>query len=94
MAVDLQRRSHLFDSASIGDDNLIGNLDCLILIVGDKNTGDTELADHLFQPAAQLLTHFRINCCKRLVQQQKLRIRRKGSCKCHTLTLSAESWLG
>ena len=94
MTVDLDGRSHLFDSATIGNDDLVRYLDCLVLVMGNENTGDTQLANHLFQPGSQFLPHLCINGGKRLVQQEQLRIRCKRSGKCHTLTLTAGKLTG
>ena len=40
LAVDFDRRSRLFDMSMVGYDDLICNLNCLILIMRDKNAGD------------------------------------------------------
>ena len=54
----------------------------------NKNTGNSQLLDHFFQPASQFLTNLCINRCKRLIQKQHLWIRCKGSGKCYPLSLS------
>ena len=63
LAVDFDRRSRLFDMSMVGYDDLICNLNCLILIVRDKNAGDADSRNHLPKPASKFLTYFCVNGC-------------------------------
>ena len=52
----------------IGDNDFIGNLNCFILIMCDKDTGNTKLCHHFLQPASDLASHLCIQRGKGLVQ--------------------------
>ena len=74
MLINFCRRPYLLHMTFIGNDNIICHLYCLILIVGNKNTGNTQLMNHTAKPLPQILSHLGINGGKRLIQQQKLRL--------------------
>ena len=56
--------------------------------MGNKNTGDSQLLDHILQPTSKLCTNLRINRRKRLIKKKQLRIRSKGSRKSNSLSLA------
>ena len=54
--------------AVIRNDDVIGHLHRLILVMGDKDTGDAQLMDGGPQPLSQFLAHLRIDGRKRFIQ--------------------------
>ena len=86
--VNLQRCSLLLDTSTVGNNDLICHLNSLILVMSNKNTGNSKLLDHILQPASKLCTDLCIDRSKRLIQQKQLRIRGKRSRKSNSLPLS------
>ena len=66
--INIQRRSHLFDSALVGDDDFICHFNGFILVVCDKDARYTQLFNHFLEPASQLLPYLCVNRCKRFIQ--------------------------
>ena len=58
-------------------DDLVRELERLLLVVGDEQTRDAELAVQLVEPAAKVLAHLRVERTERLVEQQHLGLRRE-----------------
>ena len=70
-------------------DDLVGELQRLLLVVGDEQARHAELAVQLVEPAAQVLAHARVERAERLVEQQHLRPRRERACQRDALALPA-----
>ena len=87
--VNFQRRSLLFNATTVCNDDLICHLNSFILVMRNENTGDSQLLDHILQPASKLCTDLCINSRKRLIQKKQLRIRSKGPGKSNSLSLAA-----
>ena len=73
--VDLVRAADLFDLAFVHDDDLVGELHRLLLVVGDQQAGHAQLTVKLIEPATQVLADLRIERAERFVQEQDLRAR-------------------
>ena len=72
---DLVGRPDLFDSAGIHDHNAVGYLNRFILIVGDKEGGNLELALELLDPAPEFFADHRIQSAEWFVQQENYAVR-------------------
>ena len=73
----------------VHDDDAVGELERLFLIVGDEDAGQADLVVQPPQPAAQLLPHFRVERAERLVEQQHRRLDRQRARQRHALALPA-----
>src|SRR5690606_32317160 len=85
---DLAGGAALLDPAGLHDDDPVSHLQCLGLVVGDKNGRDIELAMQLTQPTAQLLAYACVQCTEGLVQQENAGFNRECASQRHTLALS------
>ena len=74
MVVDLVGRADLLDPAVVHHHDAVGDLERLVLVVGDEHAGDVHLVVQPAQPAAQLLAHLRVERAERLVEQQHPRL--------------------
>ena len=86
--INLQWSSLLLDPSTVGNNNFIRHLNSFILVMGNKNTGDPQLLDHILQPASKLRTDLCIDRRKRLIQKEKLRIRSQSPGKSNSLSLT------
>ena len=66
--VQLGRLTGLFDTTIVHDQQLIGHLHGLVLVVGDEDRRDLDLAVELFHPLAQLGSHLSVECAERFVE--------------------------
>ena len=57
--------------------------------MSNKNTGDSQLLDHILQPASKLRTDLCIDRRKRLIQKKQLRIGSQCPGKSNSLSLAA-----
>ena len=57
--VELLRRPHLLDLPLVQHDDLVGDLERLLLVVGDEQAGDVDLVVEPAEPGAQLVAHLR-----------------------------------
>ncbi len=73
----------------VHDDDLVGDLDRLLLVVRDEDRRDVHLVVQPQQPLAQLLAHARVERAERLVEQQHLRLGRERARERHALPLAA-----
>ncbi|MNY07837.1 hypothetical protein D3C86_1406590 [compost metagenome] len=89
LAADLLRRALLYDFALIEDDNTIGKIERLFLVMRHENRGDAERIVNLAQPAAKVAAHIGVQRSERLIQQQHLGIDRKRTRQRHALPLPA-----
>ncbi len=65
-------RAHLLDLALVQDDDLVGHLERLLLVVGDEQAGDVDLVVELAEPGPQLVADPGIERPEGLVQQEDL----------------------
>ena len=89
LLVNLHGRAHLLDVTALQNDDIVGDLHGLILIMRDKDARDAELTNRPAEPAAQLLAHLRVDGRKGFVEQQQFRLRRERPRKGHALPLAA-----
>ncbi|MNO59880.1 hypothetical protein D3C76_504770 [compost metagenome] len=94
LVVDFLRRGVLLDLAVVHHRDAVGHQHGLVLVVGDHQGGDTQLALQLAQLGAQVLANPRIQRRHRLIQQQQRRCRRQGTRQGHTLLLAARKLAG
>jgi hypothetical protein len=91
---NLVGRTDLLDSATVQDGDTVGELQCLLLIVGDEQRGVTGAVVQIAQPAAQVVTRLRIKCAERLVEQQHPGLDREGAGKRDALALAGRELRG
>ena len=92
--VDLVGRALLLDPAVVHDDDAIGELERLLLVVRDEHAGHVQLVVEPAQPAAQVLAHLRVERAERLVEQQHPRLDRERAGERHALALAARELVG
>ena len=92
--VDLLGRAELLDPAAVHDRDPVGHRERLLLVVGDVDEGDADLALDSLQLHLQPLAELQVERAERLVQQQHLRQVHEGTREGHALLLPPESWLG
>jgi len=90
----LLRRGHLHNFSAIHEDDDIGQLQCLIHVMGDKNDGLAKTLLQVFHFVLKSLPRLRIQCAKRFVHQYDGR----GGCQSpqdtYTLLLTAGKFGG
>ena len=89
MVEDLVRRAFLLDAALVHHDDPVGDLEGLVLVVGDEDAGDVDLLVQAPQPGAQLLAHLGVERAEGLVEQQHPRLHGQGAGERHPLALAA-----
>ena len=72
LVVDLVGRSDLLDAAVVHDDDLVGELERLLLVVRDEQAGHAQLAVEVVEPGSQLLPDAGVQRAERLVEKQHL----------------------
>ena len=92
--VDLVGRADLLDAALVEDDDPVGELERLVLVVGDEDGGVAGLVVDLAQPAAQLLAHLGVERAEGLVEQQHPRLDRERAGERDALALAAGELAG
>src|SRR5258708_21451344 len=80
-------RADLLDPAVVDDGYEVGEFECLFLIVGDKQRGETEPAVQSAQPQPKILADLGIEGAKGLVEQEHARLDRERTRERNTLTL-------
>ena len=70
MVEHLLRRADLLDAGLIHDDDAVGHLQRLVLIVRHQQAGHVDLVVQPAQPAAQALPHLGVERAERFVEQQ------------------------
>ena len=85
----LPRAALLFDPAVVHDHDAIGQLERLLLVVGDEHAGEVNLVVQPAQPATQLLPDLGVERAERLVEQQHLRLDRERARQRDALALAA-----
>ncbi len=89
MRVDRGGRADLFDTSFRYHNDAVGQLQCLVLVVGDEHAGHLHRLMQVAQPAAQFLAHLGVQRTKRLVQQQYCGLDRQSAGKRNPLALAA-----
>ena len=89
MVVDLARVAGLLDVRVVHDDDLVGDVHRLLLVVRDEDGRDVLLLVQPAQPDAQLLADGRVERAERLVEQQHARLDRERARERHALALAA-----
>ncbi len=87
--VDVVGRADLFDLALAHDDDAVGKLEGLFLVVGDEEGGVAGAVVEFAQPLAQVLANLGVECAEGLVEQQDTGLNRHGAGKRDALTLAA-----
>ena len=70
-------------------DHLVGELERLLLVVGDEHAGQAEAPVQVAQPAPQVLPDLGVERAERLVEQQDARLDRERAGERHPLALAA-----
>ena len=94
VVVDLVGRADLLDLALVHHDDLVRELQRLLLVVGDEEARDAELAVELVEPAAQVLADARVEGAERLVEQQDAGLGGERAGEGHALALPAGELVG
>ena len=89
MVVDSLRCVDLLDISLTHNHDAIGQIECLLLLMGNKDHGGMKASLNVLQLLFHDLAHAHIQCADRFIQQYDFRIQRQCSCDCHTLLLSA-----
>ena len=89
LVVELARRRDLLDAALVHDDDGVGELERLLLVVRDEDRRHVHLVVEAEQPLAQLLAHAGVERAERLVEQEHLRLGSERTRERHALPLAA-----
>ena len=89
LVVELVGRADLLDPAVVDHHDLVGDLEGLLLVVGDEDGGHVHLVVQPAQPVAQLLADLGVERAERLVEQQHRRLDRERAGQRHPLPLAA-----
>ena len=89
LLVEVARRADLLDAAVVEDDDLLGDLHRLLLVVRDEDGRHVHLVVEAAQPGAQLLAHRGVERAERLVEQQHPRLDGERARQRHALALAA-----
>jgi hypothetical protein len=86
---DLRWASDLLDPALAHDDDAIGDLESLFLVVGHEHARDVDLVVEPPQPLTELLPDLGVERAERLVEEQHLRLGGEGAGERDPLALAA-----
>ena len=89
LIIDICRCTYLLDFSFAHYHDGITQCQCFFLIVSNINKGNAQTAVHFLQLHLHVLTHFQVECSKRLIKQQHFRLVYNGTGNSHTLLLSA-----
>ena len=84
----------LLDAALVEDDDAVGDVHRLLLVVGDQDGGDVDLVVQPAQPRAQLGADLGVERAERLVEQQHARLDGQRARERHALALAAAELAG
>ena len=87
--VELLRPGDLLDAAVVHDDDAVGDLHRLFLVVRDDHGRRVRLVVQPAQPGAQLGADARVERAERLVEEQHLGLDRERAGQAHALALAA-----
>ena len=79
----------LLDPPGVHHDDAVGEIERLLLIVGDEHRGDVARLVDLAQPAPQVLADLGIERAEGFVEQQQARLDRQRAGQCDALALPA-----
>ena len=79
----------MLEASLVNDHDFISHFDRFVLVVGDENGRNANPLDQLPQPGTELLADFRVDCRKRLVKQEQLRLGCQSAGKSDPLPLPA-----
>ena len=86
--VDLLRRADLLDASLVHDDDFVGDLQGLLLVVGHKQSGQMDFVVESAEPAPEVLPDLGIERSKGLVEQEHLGFDSQSARKSHPLALT------
>ena len=89
LLVEVARLADLLHLAVVHDDDLLGDVHRLLLVVRHEDGRHVHLVVQAAQPDAQVLAHARVERSERLVEQHHLGLHRQRARKRHALTLAA-----
>ena len=92
--VDVAGLADLFDPAVVEHREPVAQGECLVLIVGDDDERDADLALDFLQLDLHLFAQFEIECAERLVEQQHPGTSDQRARQRHSLTLTARQLRG
>ena len=87
--VDLVGAADLLDPALVQHDDAVGELDRLLLVVGDEDGGVAGAVVDLAQPAAELAPDLGVERAERLVEEEDARLDGERAGERHALALAA-----
>jgi hypothetical protein len=87
--VDLGRGADLFDAALVEDGDAVAHRQGLLLVVGDEDEGDADLALDRLEFDLHLLAQLEVEGAERFVEQQHPGAPDEGAGECDALTLTA-----
>src|SRR3989441_80715 len=91
---DLLGRARLLDVSVVHDDDAVGDLERLLLVVGDEHAGHVQLVVQAPEPLAELLAHACVERPEGLVEQEDLRFGGQRAGERHPLALPARELRG
>src|SRR5438093_7098737 len=94
MLEDLLGRARLLDASVVHDDDAVGDLERLLLVVRDEHAGHVQLVVQVPEPLAELLAHAYVERPEGLVEQEDLGFGRQRAGERHTLALTARELRG
>ena len=94
LLIDFARSADLFEDAAREDDDAIGDLQRLLLVVGDEEGGDVEVVVERDEPFAQLLADLGVHGAEGLIEQEHTRFGGQGAGDGGALALAAGELVG
>ena len=94
LLVHVPRRADLLDVPLAHDDDLVGDLHRLLLVVRDDHRRRVRLVVQAAEPLAQLGPHLRVQRAERLVEEEHGRVDRERTGETHALPLPAGELCG
>src|SRR3989442_9958575 len=91
---DLLGRARLLDMPVVHDDDAVGDLERLLLVVRDEHAGHVQLVVQAPEPLAELLAHACVERPEGLVEQEDLGFGRQRAGERHALALPARDLTG
>src|SRR5829696_5522668 len=92
--VEFARAADLLDLALVHEDDLLGHLHGLLLVVRDEQGRNVDLVVELLEPRPQLLAHARVEGAEGLVEEKDLGLHGQRTSERHALALPARELVG
>jgi hypothetical protein len=89
LIVDFLRGANLLNPGPVHHDHTIGHLQGLVLVVGDKDAGHSQLGVEHAQPPAQFDTNPGVESPERFIEQEHFGVGCQGPGQGHSLALAA-----